>query len=102
MHEDMMMMLQYVVEDNSTSVADPTSAEGVTVFPSPSFGLFTIQSNFALKEATVTDLMGRTVIRTTLNNSFQAELDASTWPTGPYVLELLGTDRSVRKVVVRQ
>ncbi|MBK8531935.1 MAG: multicopper oxidase domain-containing protein [Flavobacteriales bacterium] len=28
MHEDMMMMLQYVVEDNSTSVADPTSAEG--------------------------------------------------------------------------
>ncbi|MBK9628390.1 MAG: multicopper oxidase domain-containing protein [Flavobacteriales bacterium] len=102
MHEDMMMMLQYVVEDNSTSVADPTSAEGVTVFPSPSFGLFTIQSDFALKEATVTDLMGRTVIRTTLNNSFQAELDASTWPTGPYVLELLGTDRSVRKVVVRQ
>ncbi|MBK8531934.1 MAG: T9SS type A sorting domain-containing protein [Flavobacteriales bacterium] len=64
--------------------------------------MFTIQSDFALKEATVTDLMGRTVIRTTLNNSFQAELDASTWPTGPYVLELLGTDRSVRKVVVRQ
>ncbi len=102
MHEDNMMMLQYIVVDPSTQVVEPTNTETFNVFPSPSTGAFTFQSGFAVHEADLTDMLGRVVLRQAMNGRFQGDLDARALPPGSYVLRLVGADRSARGIVVRE
>lgn len=101
LHEDNMMMLQYIVVDPSTQVVEPTNADPPHVYPSPTSGPFTFRSGFAVQEAELTDMSGRTVLYQALNGRFQGELDVHVLPPGSYVLRLVGVDRSTRGIVVR-
>jgi bilirubin oxidase len=101
-HEDGMMMLQYIVVDPSTHTA-PVSDDGeMVVFPSPFSLSFTYQTDFAVDEVLLNDMLGRTVLRQPMNGQTRSVIDALSLPAGPYVLRLLGDDRSVQRVVVRE
>ncbi|MBK7754681.1 MAG: multicopper oxidase domain-containing protein [Flavobacteriales bacterium] len=102
LHEDNMMMLQYIVLDPSTQLTEAANGETINVYPSPSTGSFTFQSGFAVYEANLTDMLGRTVLRQAISGRFQGELDAHALPPASYVLRLVGADRSAHSVVVRE
>ncbi|MBK8339774.1 MAG: multicopper oxidase domain-containing protein [Flavobacteriales bacterium] len=102
LHEDNMMFAQYIVVDPSTQVGERMEAEAVKVYPSPSSGSFNFQSEFAVHEANLTDMLGRTVLRQTMNGRSHGELDPRALPAGSYVLRLVGTYRSSRSIVVRE
>jgi hypothetical protein len=101
-HEDGMMMLQYIVVDPNTHVAPVPDDETMTVFPSPFTSSFTFQTDFAVREVRLNDMLGRTVLRQPMDGRTRGVIDALTLPAGPYVLRLKGDDRTVQRVVVRE
>lgn len=101
-HEDGMMMLQYVVVDPSTSVAPASDDRMMSVFPSPSTSTFNFQCDFAVREVLVVDMLGRHVLRQAMNGRSQGIIDGAALSAGSYLVRLLGDGRSAQRVVVRE
>ena len=99
MHEDNMMMLQFIVVDLNTGM--PGSAEAkVELFPSPTHAFITWQSPFAVRQLRVFDIQGRQVMLSGAHGMERCVLDLSALPAGLYTLELLGDkERAVGRVV---
>ncbi len=64
----------------------------IDIYPNPSNGIFTVDFNTNVKniQATLTDLSGRVVFKSTLNNEDSKSIDVQELPRGMYLLNLEG------------
>ena len=102
LHEDNMMMLQYIVQDPNLSTEGTDVQAGILVFPSPTSAHATFRCAFPVEELLLMDLTGRAVLRQRQQAAVQGDLDLSGLPAGAYSLQLMGKDRSARTTVVRE
>lgn len=101
MHEDNMMMLQFVVIDLNTGLRAPTGMD-VEVFPSPTNSSITWQSPFAVQQMRIMDLQGRMVIQKGIDGSENGVIDLSDLPVGLYSIELIGEQQRALGRVVKE
>lgn len=99
LHEDNMMMLQYVVTDPNMSVAGTEGSE-VQVFPVPASGRVNWSCATAVEEWKLADMMGRTVRSERIAPAMQGSMDLSDLPVGSYVLLLRATGSEARRTLV--
>ncbi|MCO5273360.1 MAG: multicopper oxidase domain-containing protein [Flavobacteriales bacterium] len=99
MHEDHMMMLQFMVVDPVTALADTPAAHAL-VAPSPTKGVVRFAAQFAVEHITVRDLLGRVVLDRSGPFGKEGTLDLSVAPAGVLTMELGGQGkREVVRVV---
>jgi bilirubin oxidase len=99
MHEDNMMMLQYIVVDGNTSVpANRTSIIGI--YPSPANSTLQWKSPFQVQRIRVHDIRGAQILDITVNAMEQGHIDVSALAPGLYSLEMIGLqERAVGRIV---
>jgi blue copper oxidase len=102
LHEDNMMMLQYIVTDLTTSAEESVEAAGSRVFPSPTTGQLTYESATPVQYAQLIDALGREVLMADLFGATTGMLDLSGAPSGTYVLLLHGAAFTTRVRVVKE
>lgn len=102
MHEDNMMMAQYIVVDPNLNVSGHAGTSDLRAFPSPTPGTMTYQAPFAVEEILLTDGLGRTVLKEPGSYRPSGEFDMSLLPSGPYVLLLRSGDAWVQRLIVRE
>jgi hypothetical protein len=99
MHEDNMMMLQFIVTDINTSVHSEAALDPL-VYPVPTHSTLHWRSLFPVDHIRVLDLHGRLVSQGNEAGSRTGVLDLSTVPAGIYLLEFNGAgQRAVARVV---
>ncbi len=101
LHEDNMMMLQYIVQDPSLGVSEPTSG-GANAFPNPTSGQVVVRSEFALASLEVNDALGRLVVKQNGNGAQQAKIDLRGLPAGLYRVTLMGAAQRSQLIVVKE
>ena len=84
MHEDLMLMLQYITEDPSTNVAAVPTTSEVRVFPSPTVDRLQFRSGSPVDRVVVQDVLGREVMAANMRGASQGSLDVATLPSGMY------------------
>jgi blue copper oxidase len=102
MHEDGMMMLQYIVVDPSTSMAVDPATDDISVFPSPSASSMNYRCDFPVRELMLTDMTGGVIKQERISNTGQGMVDVQGLAPGAYILRLRGEQREARAVVVRE
>lgn len=100
LHEDNMMMLQYIVQDPATPVSSG-AARLAAAHPSPTSGPVTYTAQHLVDRVVVHDPMGRVVMEIPTSAKHTGRLDLSGLPAGQYAIELRGTqERSFLRVLV--
>ncbi|HRH38174.1 MAG TPA: multicopper oxidase domain-containing protein [Flavobacteriales bacterium] len=102
MHEDNMMMLQYMVQEPLMSVAEVDGKEAAVIYPSPTSARATFRSTFPVNEVVLTDAVGRAVLRERVAPTALGEVDLSRLPAGVYTVGLFGDGSSSHTTVVRE
>lgn len=102
MHEDNMMMLQYIVTDMTTGATEDLEIVGTRVFPSPTTGQLTYESATPVQHARLIDALGREVWKAGLQGATTGTLDLGPVPAGTYVLLLHGAAGSTPVRVVKE
>ncbi|MBK9074596.1 MAG: multicopper oxidase domain-containing protein [Flavobacteriales bacterium] len=102
LHEDNMMMAQYIVVDMNTGSTEKHVRTGATVFPVPSDRSIAFEADFDIVAIEVSDPTGLAVRRTKGNGATKGSLDIGMLPAGPYILNLIGSTGSVRVKFVRE
>lgn len=102
MHEDNMMMLQYIVLDPNMGVHSNASSPQPMVYPSPTSSLLAYIAPFVVEDLRLVDQMGRIVLIRGGLNTDRGTIDIAELPSGPYVLELRAGERQVRCKVSRE
>ena len=99
MHEDHMMMLQFMVID-ATSGISALANEPVLVAPSPTTGVVRYVAGHVVERVIVRDALGRTVLDQAGANRTEGTVDLSAVPAGLLLMELQGNrQRSMVRVV---
>jgi len=101
LHEDNMMMLQYIVQDPTLAVSEP-AGHGASIFPNPTSGQVLVRSEYALISIEVSDALGRVVQRQSGNGSYQSTIDLSNSPAGLYIVRLVGANQRSQLAVVKE
>lgn len=101
LHEDNMMMLQYIVQDPTLLVAE-SEGNGARYFPNPTSGPLTLQSQFPLISLEVLDALGRVILKQGGEGNQQATIDLSDTSTGVYFVRLHGAKESSQLTLVRE
>ena len=101
MHEDNMMMLQFVVIDLNTGLRSPIDKK-VEMFPSPTSSSIMWKSSFPVQRSRITDLQGRMVMQKGVDGSESGVIDMSHLPAGVYSIELIGDQQRAVGRVVRE
>jgi hypothetical protein len=96
MHEDNMMMLQFIVVDPNVGLAEKNETEQVTVYPNPSSGLVQFRTSFGVRSVEVTDNLGRTVLQAASTGERTGTVDFGSLPAGVYTLTLRNGEKMVR------
>ena len=80
--------------------ADNFTSEKVatTLYPNPTNGLFTIQSDENIKSVTVYNSSGKMVYTTSEHHALTANIDSKTWSTGFYFVKITN-DKDAQKTV---
>jgi PKD repeat protein len=70
---------------------------GYKIYPNPATTQLTIEVDVeaAIEEIALIDAMGRMVLRQTLENQGKNTLDISAFPSGMYVIQLLGSTKRI-------
>lgn len=102
MHEDNMMMLQFIVTDPTTAIAETTASAQVRMFPNPTASTVAYEVPFAVRAIAILDLTGRELQRIAGTGSTIGTIDLGTLPTGLYTLKLEGPGSSAHVRVVRE
>ena len=72
----------------TTSATEFSDTNGISVYPNPSAGKFTVESGVVtIDKAEIFDLMGRRIISARAN-SYSVSLDISSHPAGVYILKI--------------
>lgn len=102
MHEDNMMMLQFIVVDQIAGIPAEHIGAGSAIFPSPVANVLSFTAAAPLREACLYDLAGHLKRRLALNGSAQGNLAMEDLSPGLYVLELLGSGTFERRLVMKE
>ena len=102
LHEDNMMMLQYIVEDATVNVRETAAEDGMSVYPSPAASVLSFTAEQPVREALLFDLNGHLVRRLALNGEPVGQLTVEGLATGPYVFELRGERGAQRRLVMKE
>ncbi len=83
-----------------TGISSIDSNIGVTVYPNPSEGLFTIQSNFDYNKVEILDLLGRKILTA---DSHLNEMNLSNFSKGTYLIQLTDSKNTVvrRQLIIQ-
>jgi hypothetical protein len=103
MHEDNMMMLQYIVEDQGTVIIPMDEVgTGVRTFPSPATDWLQFTCDAGMQEALVLDVHGAVVRRTHLDGATGGSLSVADLSRGSYLLVLRSGNDRWRSVFVKE
>ena len=85
----------------AATVAEINSNQKAFVYPNPSDGIFTVKSNFLIKQITVTAIDGK-ILEVQNSNSNQTTINLETLDKGIYFLTLVGINNQVevKKVII--
>ncbi len=99
MHEDHMMMLQFMVVDPTSGIS-ATVGTPVQTYPSPTTGRVHFHAGHAVEHIIVRDALGRTLMQQAGPMTSGGTIDLSSLPTGILLLEMQGGgQRSMVRVV---
>ena len=101
LHEDNMMMLQYIVVDPTTATSERERREAL-VYPSPVTDLLHFRSPEPISEVMVMDLAGSIVLRARPAEAFDPHVDVSTLAQGAYQLVLRNAAGLSRAAFVKE
>lgn len=101
LHEDNMMMLQYIVVDPTTATSERERREA-RVYPSPVTDLLHFRSPEPISEVMVMDLAGSIVLRARPAEAFDPHVDVSTLAKGAYQLVLRNAAGLSRAAFVKE
>lgn len=102
MHEDNMMMLQYIVEDAGMGSAGNGRTTNARTYPVPAGDHLSFEAPFGIIGSKVADSSGRVVLQNPGSGATVGELQVGTLPAGVYTLTLIGLDRSAQLRFVRE
>jgi hypothetical protein len=102
MHEDNMMMLQFVVLPLGTWVQAMEQGPALQLFPSPTHSWVKWHTSFPVEHLRVTDMLGRQVMQKGVAGMEQDVIDLSMLPAGRYFIELRGGEERVIGTVVKE
>ncbi|HPJ53196.1 MAG: multicopper oxidase domain-containing protein [Flavobacteriales bacterium] len=101
MHEDNMMMLQFIVVDQPAGSME-YHMENVTVYPNPSGGLVLFRTGHPVCEVQVFDELGRMVHRQPMDYiGGEGSVDLHQLPAGVYLLEFRNKEELSRTYLIR-
>ena len=85
----------------AVTLAEINSNQKAFVYPNPSDGIFTVKSNFLMKQITVTAIDGK-VLQVQNSNSNQTTINLETLDKGIYFITLVGINNQVevKKVII--
>lgn len=101
MHEDNMMMLQYIVLDPSMGII-AEQEEPVILFPSPAIGSVRYDIGHGVDRVVVSDARGRTLLESPRTGTMSGVIELDGIPAGMLVVELSGDGRSTRTRLMKQ
>lgn len=101
LHEDNMMMLQYVVQDPTMSVTDHNNFE-MAVFPSPASTTVRYRTEHAVQRIRIIDASGRLLQDEARTASIEGSIDIHALPQGVLLIELHGEGRTTRSRLVKE
>ncbi len=102
MHEDNMMMLQYIVIDQNVGITEPTIATDLQVYPNPGNSFINFRSSFPVDNIQIMDQTGRVVHQSRGSDQYIGTLDVSSLGSGTYILQIRSGSALVRKIFVHQ
>ncbi len=102
MHEDNMMMLQFIVTDPNMGITEATASAHVRMFPNPTSSTVTYEAPFAVRSTTIMDLTGRVLQRAPGSGNTEGSIAMGSFPAGLYTIVLDGPGSSARVRVVRE
>ena len=97
-----MMMAQYIVEDQGTSVPGPPHMNGVIAYPTPTTGRVAYHAPFTVEERLVLDAQGRTIAHDLVSSGPSGTIDLEGALAGPYVLWLRSGERTATTVLIKE
>ena len=102
MHEDNMMMAQYIVVDPNMAVPERMADGSIAAYPNPTEGMVHYRSAFPVRTVEITDNVGRTVLRADVSERSTGTVDISGLRAGVYTLTLRNSGNVARTKVVRE
>lgn len=102
LHEDNMMMLQFIVEGMTVGIPQEATATNLTIQPNPTSGLLMYHSTTPVNEVMLLDMSGRTMLHDHANGAIQGILDLTGLPGGCYLLRTMGPGTTTVHRVVRE
>ncbi|MFZ1695067.1 MAG: multicopper oxidase domain-containing protein, partial [Flavobacteriales bacterium] len=101
LHEDNMMMLQYIVQDPTMSLADHHH-HTMSVFPSPASTTVRYRTEHAVQRIRIIDARGRVLQDEARTASNEGAIDIHALPQGLLLVELQGEGRTTRSRLVKE
>lgn len=101
LHEDNMMMLQYIVQDPTMSLAD-YHHHAMAVFPSPASTTVRYRTEHAVQRIRIIDAHGHVLQDEARTASNEGAIDIHALPQGLLLIELHGEGRTTRSRVVKE
>ncbi len=101
MHEDNMMMLQFIVVDISLGIEQEQLSSSILAYPNPSTNTLNFRSSFPVRTVELRDQLGRLVYSGSLNLVHDGSIDLGSHPSGLYSLTLRKGEQVARTMVVR-
>jgi len=83
-------------------IDQPELNNSVKIFPNPSNGLFSIESNTDLKELFITDMNGKIIIRLENFEAGENKVDIANFPTGIYFVRYILDGKVLSEKVVKR
>ncbi len=89
----------FKLDKNTTGIAQYVNKENTSVYPNPSSGIFTIETNTETKQSMhIYDVNGRAVLSQTITG--KTSIDAGNLPAGVYNINLTGAEGVTNKRLV--
>ncbi|MGV9013293.1 MAG: multicopper oxidase domain-containing protein [Flavobacteriales bacterium] len=102
MHEDNMMMLQFIVVDPMVGLFEGHDGGSVWVYPNPVTSMLGFRSSFPVRAVEVRDNLGRLAYSGTLGLAQNGSIDFGKLPAGLYSVTLRNGVQVARTMVVRE
>ena len=102
MHEDNMMMQQFIVVDPTLGTEELQSGESILAYPNPVTNTLNFRSNFPVRTVEVRDNLGRMVKSGSGNYGENGSIELGELPAGVYSLTLRNGEDVARTMVVRE
>lgn len=102
MHEDNMMMLQYIVQDINTGITDRNITPELLIYPVPAIEQINWLAPFPVESIVLMDMLGKRVLQTSGNGMELGTIDISALPKGRYMIELRAERERMIGTVVKE